>query len=114
MALKYMIIAIMLFVIGCQVFGADLQKIKVMDVPYSVKCYFKEDGCEKGDIDAETICRGLFFFVLGLLIPDKYVYVIMFVVLMTIVEPMFGYSPKFIINPLVSITGYMLGSVLNM
>uniref|UniRef100_A0A6C0C9N0 Uncharacterized protein n=1 Tax=viral metagenome TaxID=1070528 RepID=A0A6C0C9N0_9ZZZZ len=113
MMIKYLIITIILFIIGWQIFGADLKRMKIMDVPYSVKCYFGEEGCEKGDIDGETICRGLFFFVIGLIIPDKYIYAIIFISLMLIIEPLLGYNPKFIINPLISITGYMLGSVLS-
>ena len=110
--IKYVIVVLIFFVIGWRMYGDVIRKFKIIDVPYSVKCYFGEQGCEKGDIDGETLCRGILFLIIGLLIPNNYFHIIVITSIMTVIEPMFGYDTKFIINPLVSVTGYAIGSLL--
>jgi hypothetical protein len=89
-----------------------LSKTKLMDVPYSVKCFFKEPGCEEGNIDGWSIVYLLFFFIMGLIIPKKYVLVFLITIAVEIFKPCIGGRSKYIINPIIGMTGYAIGSLL--
>ena len=89
-----------------------MSKIKISNVPYSVKCFFNEPGCEEGDIDGWTIVRGLAYFIIGLIVPNQYLAIITISIILEVVQPFIGNNPRYIINPLVSLTGYAFGSII--
>lgn len=86
---------------------------KLIDIPHNVKCLFKEDNCESGDIDGWSICYLLMFFIIGIIAPNQYLFIIVIAILIELAKPLFHYQPKYIINPLISITGYAIGSLLS-
>lgn len=83
----------------------------IIDVPHSIKCAFDEPQCETGDIDYWSIIHAVGFFVLGYFIPNQYLTVLILSVFIVIIEPYIGYKPKYIIDPLINITFYSLGSL---
>lgn len=89
-----------------------LSRVKLADVPYSVKCYFKEPGCEEGNIDGWSIVYLLFFFIVGLIMPNQYVLVLLVTIGIEIFKPCIGGHSKYIINPIIGLTGYAIGSLI--
>jgi hypothetical protein len=86
---------------------------KLVDVPMGVKCAFNEPQCEKGDLDGWTLVHAVGFFLLGYFIPEQYLAVIILSIIIVVIEPYFGYHPKYIIDPLVNLTAYSVGSLLS-
>lgn len=119
--IKKIIILLVFFIIVWQIYkmayvsryGDILGEMKFAEVPYSVKCAFNEPDCEKGDLDGWSLVNALLFFIIGLIIPDKYLIIIVISVVLEILQPYFGNSSRYIINPLVNITGYAIGSLVN-
>lgn len=93
--------------------NGDIFSSKLIDVPYDIKCPVEYDRCEEGDIDAWDLIRGLIFLVIGIAIPNKYLVVIIMSILFELIQPYFGGVPKYIINPLINITGYAVGSIMS-
>jgi hypothetical protein len=93
--------------------GDFLKNIKIADVPHSVKCFFNEPGCEEGDIDGWAIVHGLMYFIIGLLVPNQYFAIIVISIIFEIIQPYLGNKPRYIINPLINITTYAIGSILS-
>ncbi|AGF85438.1 hypothetical protein QJ854_gp344 [Moumouvirus goulette] len=94
-------------------YGDILDNIKVMEVPHSVKCFFGENTCEQGDIDGWSMLQAFLYFIVGLIIPNRYLLIIIISIVVEIIKPLFGITPKYIISPLLNVTGYILGSSLN-
>lgn len=94
-------------------YGDIFSKTRFIEVPNEIKCYFKEPGCEEGDIDGWGIIRVLIFFIIGLIVPDKYLFIITITIVYEILQPYFGNKSRYIINPLLSITGYSVGSIMS-
>ncbi|ANB50500.1 hypothetical protein [Powai lake megavirus] len=93
-------------------YGDLLNNIKIMEVPHSVKCAFGEKTCEEGDINGWSMMQAFIYFIVGLIIPDRYFLIIIISVVIEIIKPFFGITPRYIIAPLLNITGYILGSSL--
>ena len=86
---------------------------KFIEIPYDIKCYFKEKRCEEGNIDILSIIYGLMFFFLGLILPGYYLTVIIAAIIIEVIQQLIGNGSRYIINPLIAITSYMIGSVLS-
>lgn len=119
--LKKLIVLLIIFAILWQIYNITYRQkygdyfgnMKVAEVPHSVKCFFNEPGCEEGDIDGWSIVYALIYFIVGLIIPNQYLAVIVISILFELAQPYFGNRSRYIINPLVNITGYGLGSLLS-
>lgn len=85
----------------------------LITVPYDIKCFFGEDKCWKGDIDNSIFLQILAFFLIGFLVPDQYLFVFVITLGYEIAKPFVGLPAKIIINPLVNITAYSLGSLIS-
>ena len=85
----------------------------IIEIPYDIKCYFKEKKCEEGNIDILSIIYGLMFFFLGLILPGYYLTVIIAAIIIEVIQQLIGNGSRYIINPLIAITSYMIGSVLS-
>ena len=117
--LKKLIVLLIIFAVLWQIYniiyrqkyGDYIGSVKVAEVPHSVKCFFDEPGCEDGDIDGWSIVYALIYFIIGLIIPNQYLAVVVISILFELVQPYFGNKSRYIINPLVNITGYSLGSL---
>ncbi|MEM0354186.1 MAG: hypothetical protein QXW79_01255 [Thermoplasmata archaeon] len=119
--LKEVILLTLVFVIMFQIYmlvsytkyDSILKKVRLADVPYSIKCFFDGPVCEEGNLDGWSLLHGSIFIAVGFAIPNKYLLVIIFSMLFELVRFHFGYEARPIINPLVNLTGYMIGSFLN-
>ncbi|XWV25250.1 hypothetical protein QJ856_gp0522 [Tupanvirus deep ocean] len=119
--IKKIVILLIIFAIIWQIYnytyraryGDFLKNIKIADVPHSVKCFFNEPGCEEGDIDGWAIVHGLMFFIIGLIVPNQYLAVIVISIIFEIVQPYLGNKARYILNPLINLTGYAIGSILS-
>jgi hypothetical protein len=115
------IVLLIIFVIIYQVYnltyraryGDSLTNFKFFEVPDSIKCFFGEDKCDEGDIDGWTLCHGLMYFIIGLIVPSQYLLIILISIIFEMIQPYFGNSSRYIINPLVNLTGYAMGSILS-
>jgi len=88
-----------------------ISQIKIADIPYSIKCIFKEPGCEEGNIDGWSICLALVYFIIGLIVPHQYITILVISILLEVIKTYTGNNSRYIINPLISLTGYMIGSI---
>jgi hypothetical protein len=86
---------------------------KIVEVPDALKCFFGEDRCDEGDIDYWTLLHGIVYFIIGVLVPDQYLIIVLISIGFELFQPYLGNSSRYIINPLVNLTGYAIGSVLN-
>ena len=82
-------------------------------VPYGLKCLFGENGCERGNISFFSFFHFIGYFIIGILIPDYYWEIIILSYACEFVELGLGFTPKFIIDPLINIAGYAIGSALS-
>lgn len=85
---------------------------KIVNIPYSIKCAFKEPGCEDGNIDTYSMIHALIFFILGLLFPNNYIIIFIMSIIIELLQPFIGNKARYIINPLISITSYSIGSLI--
>src|SRR5947207_2941211 len=86
---------------------------KFADVPYEVKCFFEEPGCEDGNLDGWSLVYALLYFIIGLTIPNQYIAIILISIVYEIIQSFIGNQPRYILNPLISITAYSIGSLLS-
>jgi hypothetical protein len=84
----------------------------LLTLPMEVKCFFNEEGCQHGDIDTNTIIHGSGMFFVGIAAPKHHTSVIIALILTEILKPYVGINPRYIINPLVGLTTYSLGSMI--
>jgi len=94
-------------------YGDFLSGLEIADVPESLKCFFNEDKCEEGDLDGWTVAHIVMYFIIGYVVPDQYLAILFISIVWELFQPMIGSNAMFIINPLVNLTGYSLGSVLS-
>uniref|UniRef100_A0A6G6AB05 Uncharacterized protein n=1 Tax=Borely moumouvirus TaxID=2712067 RepID=A0A6G6AB05_9VIRU len=94
-------------------YGDILDNIKIMQVPQPVKCFFGENTCEQGDINGWSMLQAFLYFIVGLIIPNRYLLIIIISIVIEVIKPLFGMTPRYIISPLLNLTGYILGSSLN-
>lgn len=85
---------------------------KIVDVPVNVKCQFNEPDCMEGDVDGWSLAYGLVYFIVGLLYPDRYLGITIFAIAVELLCPYIGFKTRYIINPLIAITTYSLGSLI--
>lgn len=88
-----------------------LSRFKIADVPHSLKCYFNEDQCEKGYIDGWSLLSGLIYLVAGFLLPGHHFIALIISIATQFIQPHFGIHSKYIIDPLINITMYSIGSI---
>lgn len=82
-------------------------------VPYGLKCFFGESGCERGNISFLSFFHFIGYLIIGILIPDYYWEIIILSYVCEFIELGMGFTPKFIIDPLINISGYAIGSALS-
>ena len=91
--------------------ACDAHGIYLITVPYNVKCFFNEPLCEQGDLMWGDMFILVSFYLLGRIYPGYVKYVLILSVLYEIILVASDKSAKFIIGPLIAITGYLLGQL---
>jgi hypothetical protein len=85
----------------------------LIEMPYGLKCYFNEVGCERGDFSIFSIFHFVGYLVIGLLIPGYYIEILILSVACELLELGLGYPTKFFLDPAVNLSGYLVGSLLS-
>jgi len=119
--IKKLIVLLIIFAVVWQIYnytyraryGDFLGNMKIANVPYSVKCFFDEPGCDKGDIDGWAVVHGLMYFIIGLIVPNQYLLIFVISIVFEIIQPYLGNNARYILNPLINMTGYTIGSILS-
>jgi hypothetical protein len=88
-------------------------KIIIFNPPESIKCFFGERYCQEGYINMWTIFHFFIYFFAGLYVPHKYGVILFISIMCEIIENILGFPSKFIIDPVVNLTGYFIGSQLS-
>lgn len=109
---KEIVFLLLMIIIWILYIRINLTK-KIIEVPNSVKCLFKYPSCDEADIDGHTIVYGMIYMLIGVMVPNKHIWAILFAISIESIKPYFGITPKYIINPLIGVTGYSLGSYFN-
>lgn len=91
-------------------FKNDMLNTIFADVPMNIKCAFKEDYCEQGNIDGWSIAYFIAYIIIGYLVPNQFLFVLFISILIEILAMWLGRPSRLILNPLISITGYGIGS----
>ena len=86
---------------------------KIMDVPKSIKCFFSDQHCNEANLDAGSVVQLIVYFIIGLMVPNHYVAIIIISIIIEIAKPFFGYRSKYVVNPIINFTGYLIGSALS-
>ena len=84
---------------------------KLICVPHSIKCFFGENLCERGDIDQWSLLSLAVYFIIGWFKPHYYGTIIIISIVLEFIQFYMNGQSKFIINPLIAITGYIIGSL---
>jgi hypothetical protein len=91
-------------------YGDELSKYKFVEVPMDIKCFFKEKGCEDGDIDGWSAVLLIVSLLIGYNYPNKGLFYFILNIIIEFIKPTIGMNTRLIVNPLISITGYAIGS----
>lgn len=91
--------------------GDFLSNIKISDVPNNIKCFFNEPGCEEGNIDGWAAAHAVIFFIIGFIVPNQYLAIIIISIVFEIIQQYLGNKSRYILNPLINLTGYTIGSL---
>ena len=86
---------------------------KLAEVPMDIKCVFNEPKCEEGDIDGFTLVTGIVFVLIGITVPDQYLIVAVWSIILELVRSWMGTGARYVIGPLVNLTGYGIGSAIS-
>jgi hypothetical protein len=86
---------------------------KFLQLPTGLKCLFNENNCQNADFTFFTIIHIVSYIIIGYYVPDQYVIILIVSVLCEFMEYFMGFQAKFILDPIVNIVGYFIGSQLN-
>jgi len=81
--------------------------------PSSINCFVGEGTCEKNGISIWTVGHFVFYTIVGAIVPGLYIEVLTISIFYEIFEQMVGHKPQYIIDPIVNMSGYILGSLLS-
>ncbi len=88
----------------------QIKHMPLVEVPYSVKCAIGDNNCKDGDITSWTIGHFIIYMIVGLYVPHCYVEVLVISIVCEMLESALGHTSKFIVDPIVNMTGYIIGS----
>jgi hypothetical protein len=88
----------------------QVKHMPIIDVPYEIKCTIGDENCENGDITTWTIGHFIIYMIVGLYIPNCYLEILIISIICEMLESALGHTSKFVIDPLINLTGYAIGS----
>lgn len=90
------------------------------DPPRSIKCIIKDisnnpkkNNCEKINVDYWSVAHAVLYAAIGLFVPHKYALVLVLSVVCEVFEFYSGWRAKWILDPIVNMGGYIVGSALS-
>ena len=85
----------------------------LIEMPYDMKCYIGEPRCETGDFTIFTIIHLISYTIIGYFVPGYYFLIFIISIICEVFELGIGFQSKFILDPIVNMTGYIIGSQIN-
>ncbi len=89
-------------------------KIKIADVLKDKKCYIQSYKCNEEIIDGWSVLHFFIYVIIGYLYPGEYVFIFISSIFIEMIEHLTWFRPKYILDPLVNITAYGMGHLLNL
>jgi hypothetical protein len=86
------------------------KKFILVDIPHCIKCTIGDKNCETGNIEIWGIFHFIIYMLIGLFIPDCYIEIIIISVVCELLETAVGHTSKYIVDPLINMSGYIIGS----
>lgn len=111
----YLILIILLYIYTYYVldnYGDVISKSPAWDVMGKYKCAIKFEGCEKQYLGGWGVVRVLAFVLIGFVSPHAHVNMIVFSSLFQLYAMGWGHKDKHVLNPILNIVGYSLGSAM--
>ena len=90
-----------------------IKHINLLEIPYSIKCTIGAENCAKGDASTWIVIHFVIYVLIGLFVPDCYVEILVISIACELIEAGFGHISKFIVDPMVNMAGYIIGSALS-
>lgn len=91
-------------------FNGKVIENPLIEIPCGVKCYFGEQGCEKGNFTFFTIIHLVMYIVIGFLVPGYYIEILLISIACELLEAGLGVQSKFLLDPVVNMIGYVIGT----
>ena len=88
-------------------------KSNFFEIPYGMKCYFGQAGCEHGDFNIFSIFHLVCYTVIGYIVPGYYLEILGISILCELLEYAMGFEAKYIMDPIVNEIGYFIGTQLS-
>jgi hypothetical protein len=85
----------------------------IIPIPYGLKCYFGENGCEGGDFTIFSIIHIVSYIVVGYFVPGYYLEILTISIACELLEYGMGIQSKYLLDPAINLFGYFIGSQLN-
>lgn len=110
--IAYITIIILVYIYGIisNKYGDILNKISI-DVLGKSKCSIPYEGCDSQVLDGYGLLRMFVFFGIGCINPHSHTHIGILSILMQIYAFMRGSKTHHILNPLINVFGYSVGSV---
>lgn len=87
-----------------------LTKRKVIKLPTDLKCFVGDHRCKEGDFEIWTLVHFVIYFAIGMYIPSLYFEILIISIACELLETAIGFPAKYILDPIVNMAGYILGS----
>jgi hypothetical protein len=78
-----------------------------------ITCSIEYDACGNDIIDGQCVLFGVISLIIGYHFPNRIILFLITILTAEFTKQLFEVEPRFIINPLVALTGYMIGSYLS-
>lgn len=88
-------------------------KSNFFEIPYGMKCYFGQNGCENGDFSIFSVFHLVGYIVIGYIVPGYYLEILGISVLCELLEYAMGFEAKYLMDPIVNEIGYFIGTQLS-
>lgn len=85
-------------------------KDPIFEIPCGLKCYFGEPGCEGGDFTVFSIIHLIMYIIIGWFVPGYYLEIFFISLACEFLEAGIGAQTKFLLDPLVNMIGYAIGT----
>lgn len=84
----------------------------VLVLPKGLKCLIGDKNCESGNMNIWSIFHFISYTIIGIFVPDCFIEIIFFSIGCELVESAIGSTSKMIVDPIVNMLGYILGSAI--
>jgi hypothetical protein len=93
--------------------GTYKTKGTLIEIPYGLKCFFGQNGCENGDFEIFSVFHIIGYFTIGLFVPNCYWEILILSIACEFIELEMGYTSKFFLDPAINIAAYAIGSAIS-